>query len=244
MKTGLFPYSGSKARVLNRLRPPPTRIVAEPFGGSLAYSMNHEVDAIYAADTPEIINIYLAASTMMPWEFIDWQRRLEDTPLIHGEDIRGRDFPPWLEYLLRLSVCGVYVGQTTSYQVYGQYAHRAPVAVERLASFASQARKLVGLRTDFRLLDHLHTNHEVTWFIDPPYLGTFGNYRRQTPTTVEEISSFVEACHGPVCFTYGGDAPDVFPQFAWEMLQERKVPKIRTGGVGIRREYVTYLNWG
>ena len=79
--------------------------------------------------------------------------------------------------------------------------------------------------------------------LDPPYLGTRGNYLQETSFDPAGIAEEVSSWRVPVLITYGTGAPEIFPGLPWELVQIRKVPNIRRGGTVSREEWISRINW-
>lgn len=241
-------YSGNKRSMLKHLPAPPagTETIVEPFAGSMAYSLGYRPRQVILAegneDVRELWNWVVSPFGCSVQQLTD----LEAAKPTEKVDIRTIGLIKPAETLMRLSISGVYTGQLSSYIAYPQHKFDLTRVKESLPYLQNSVDKLV--RSDFRDT----VDEKGLFFIDPPYLGTKGNYIDKTAKkdrtkgfTVQELSEFVTKVRdagNPVLFTYGDDAPEKFPEFNWTLAKIKKVPKIRTGGVVERREWY-YCSW-
>jgi site-specific DNA-adenine methylase len=233
-----FKYSGNKRRMLKYLPAPPHgMMIVEPFAGSAAYSMAHSQFGrkIQLAEANEDVRVL--------WEWL--RTEATEERLIELEKMRPKEkvqvatlkLPKPEETLMRLTCSGVYTGQLSSTILYSQHS----------VDFSNIRRLLPVIRNQVLplLKDYRETvTLDGFMFLDPPYLGTQGNYKDKTNKIDQtiglsdlEIRDFVLSLKQPYIFTYGDDAPEVFPDFDWQLAMIKKVPRIRTGGVIERREW-------
>lgn len=246
-----FRYSGSKKRFISKLPAPPkgTRRIVEPFAGSLAYSVHYKPKrAIGYEVNTDVAELWRwlreEATTERLLEFEDEVRALPDK-----YDLRELDTEPALRTLARLHTASVMVGQLSSWRHYAQ--HR--VDFSGIADELSWIQSAVKLRERSfersKKLDGEWREKRTLFFIDPPYLGTSGNYKDKTSRAnrdlidVSAVAKFCAKLRAPAIFTYGDDAVEAFPMFEWQVFAERRVPNIRHGGSKLRREHVCLLNW-
>ena len=56
-------------------------------------------------------------------------------------------------------------------------------------------------------------------FIDPPYIDTSANYKSvknkkiESNYSAEETTNIISKINSPIIFTYGSNAPEIFPQY-------------------------------
>lgn len=235
----VFRYSGSKSRLLKFLPSPPVTVVAEPFAGSLAYSMGWRPSRILAAEANPLVRDL--------WEWLRTEAtvsRLQELELskpVTKVDLRSLGFREEETTLLRLMISGVYTGQLSSYIAYPQ--HRLDLQKLREALPYIQA-SLKPVMEDYQ---ELVCGPDTLLFVDPPYLGTSANYvgRKQKYGDINPgaLQEYVLQAGGPVLITYGDGAQETFPQLSWKKATTRKVPRIRGGGVVERTEWYATLNW-
>lgn len=241
-----FRYSGSKARLLRFLPPPPSKIhIIEPFAGSLSYSLEYAPFAITAAEAnPLIAELwhYLRETTPERLRWIETLKPSEKTDAYVWGNKYGLREPEIT--LTRLTISGAYVGQLSSRVLYPQHNLTFARIIERL-SFIKNVNLF--LTNDFSLTISRSSLPYTTAFVDPPYLDTSANYKSKKKDhgviIAAEISDFVRTLKCPVLFTYGEGAPEVFPDFVWTIATRRKVPILRGGGTKERTEYFCTLNW-
>jgi hypothetical protein len=237
---GLFPYSGSKARVAHLLPAPPSGVsaIVEPFAGSLAYALRHRPARVAAAEAHPLMRELWRwlAQEATPEELLS----LESMRPTEKIDLRSLDLSPAQTTLLRLACSGAYVGQLSSWIAYPQ--HRVSFALLREALPYLRRALCVPFAPDFRALEpELYERRDVAWFIDPPYLGTNPNYGAPSPSSASwrpaDVEALVRSVAGPWLVTYGDGAPDLFPSLPWRELPARYVPILRGGGTRLRREF-------
>lgn len=216
--------------------------IVEPFAGSAAYSTTFQ---------PERVSLYEANTDVSDlWQWLITSATESDllsleklrTPV--KTDVRTFDLPSPQETLMRLTCASVMVGQLSSWLLYPQ--HRVDFSSLRVAlPWIKSSVTVCG--SDFREAAR-QQGSDVVFFIDPPYLGTSGNYidktaKRNFGISPPDIADFVLTLECPAIFTYGDGASEMFPQFAWKALHTRRVPNIRAGGSVARTEHVAFVNW-
>lgn len=243
----LFRYSGNKRNIVPLLRTLPThRRIVEPYLGAggcilscnspaLGIDINHNIVDLWRwlkkDATPERLselqNIVKEAVDKSP----DNKPNAKDLGLTAGE----------LAYV-RINVTGVYVGQLSSWKIYPQ--HKLPI--EQTISFLPRLKNVEVLHgTADRYVEE---DGDVV-FIDPPYTHTSANYKQDGKGGIEEgydpasTVRLIRRIKSPIIFTYGTNAPEVFPEFEWQVVLKKRVPRIRVGGTLERIEHVAYINW-
>jgi site-specific DNA-adenine methylase len=235
----MFKYSGNKQRLLHLLRQPPKGPIIEPFAGSARYSLNYDLDAILFEKNKDVYDLW-------DWLINDATKKdlleLEKMKQPEKVDIRLLNLPKPQETLFRLTCASVYVGQLSSWISYPQHK----VDFSRLISYLPQIK----YRFTLGGTDYLQSaGLQGTYFIDPPYMGTSGNYidgsnkKELNSVNLNTFTEYINSVDSPIIFTYGTDAQEVFPQYQWELVLMRRVPKIRTGGTANRIDYVFYKNF-
>jgi site-specific DNA-adenine methylase len=246
----VYRYSGSKQRLLKHLPAPPlgTSTVIEPFAGSLAFSVHYRASTIWAAEANPQVN-----------RLLSWLREeATDADLAKVESVKPTekvDARTWAEKhglndaqttLLRLQISGAYVGQLSSWVLYPQ--HQLKLTALR-KSLPALKRALQPVAHDFRdeALVKASAVPRTMAFVDPPYLGTAGNYKSpgadHWTIDANAITLFVNTLKCPVLFTYGDGAKETFPSFTWHKAVTRRVPILRGGGTRERTEWFAQINW-
>ena len=239
MPKRLFRYSGNKGRMLQHYRPPPrgcSRIV-EPYLGSSAYSLNHDLPALGYDTDPNVVALWhwlqeVGAEELRALGAL-YRRARSQTPKF---DIRELGLSQGAELYLKINVCSLVVGQWSSWTTYPQ--HELPIRTTLRALCA-------GRRVRVEHGDgskHTPLPGDLL-FVDPPYRGTSGNYVGEDSYSPAHTLALIEGCSNPVVFTYGSTAPETFPGLPWEVVSRRRVPNMRSGGTVERLEHVAYLNW-
>lgn len=242
-----FRYSGSKDELLPLLRQPPIGVkeIIEPFAGSARYGIYHQ---------PQKLHLYEANTDVYElWRWLineateDELTSLEENKALFTKSVKELNLAQGPETLMRLTCSGIYVGQLSSWVMYPQHTVDFSL-IKYLLPFFKNRTSLAG--RDFRQSIEHNGKPGVLYFIDPPYLGSTGCYIDKSQKidhdkvlTTTEIADFICALSSPVVFTYGNDAPEIFPQFNWTRLKLKSVPQISSGGSKVRSEWVAYINY-
>lgn len=242
-----FRYSGSKDELLLVLRNPPigsTKIV-EPFAGSARYGIYHQPEKLYLCEANT--DVYELWRWLIEDATEELLTDLEEKRVKITRSVRDLNLDKARETLMRLTCSGMYVGQLSSWVCYPQHTVDFR-PIKELLYWIQNHVELIG--RDFRDSHRFDNDPNVTYFIDPPYLGSLGCYidkstkiNHDDVLTVKEIADFVSSLTRPVVFTYGDNAPEIFPMFNWNRLKTKSVPKIFAEGVKTRTEYVAYINY-
>ncbi len=247
-----FRYSGSKDELLAVLRGPPIgcKKIVEPFAGSARFGIWHQPKELY------LYEVNTDVYELWRWLIEDATEQdltdLENKRVVIARTVKDLGLDRARETLMRLTCSGIYVGQLSSWVCYPQ--HTVDYSdIKFLLSWIQSNVKLAG--RDFRESFRHNDDDEVCYFIDPPYLGSLSCYIDKTEKinhddklSVKDIADFISSLTRPVIFTYGDDAPSLFPQFNWYKLKTKSVPRIMhkdSGGEAskTRSEYVAYINF-
>lgn len=245
-----FRYSGSKTRLLRYYKQPgvSTRRVVEPYLGSGAYGLNSGLPVLGYEINRDLVALWVWLKQVTVAELVDLNRQVEDyKKRTQKPDVRDMSLSAGAEVYVRVNVCSVVVGQLSSWKVYPQ--HRLPIE-DTIACLA----RLKDLEVVYGL-GETYQDGEGDWlFVDPPYAGTRGNYIAKGGTNIDyeydprTTEQLVCRTHNPLVFTYGTEAPAVFPFMEWSAVTTSHVPNMRTGGRKERTEHVAYRNiegvWG
>lgn len=245
MTMKLFRYSGNKVRLIKHYRKPPDNIkrVVEPYLGSGAYMLSCNFPGLGIEINEDIISMWKWLQIVTPQELMDLHALVENKKSTeHKPDARnlGLDIGP-LTYV-RINTTGVITGQLTAWKIYPQYSLPIESTIRCLDRIKG-IDVIHGEASSYR-----HKEGDLL-FIDPPYVGTIAGYqekgghnheKRFDPLSVIEV---IDSTNNPIIFTYGEGAPDIFPQYKWEIVTTIKVPNLRKGGTVDRTEWVSYINW-
>lgn len=241
----LFRYSGNKAKLLPLYRPVPHGVkrVVEPYLGSGAFSINASVPAVGYELNGDLCAMWNWLKGATPQDLQDlnalvegWKQRTEKP------DVRDMALDLGRQTYVRVNCCSVVVGQLSSWKVYPQ--HSLPIA---------ETVKCLPRLKDITVIHGRGESHVAQdgdlLFVDPPYVGTTGNYVEKGGKNIEDAYkpqdtvNLLSRVSCPVIFTYGSNAREVFPQFTWELVKTVKVPNMRKGGTIDRTEWVAYINY-
>lgn len=247
----MFRYSGSKKRLLKFLPPPPTGIsqIVEPFAGSAAYGVHYRPSRLSLCEAnTDVVSL---------WNWLISEATEEDVrslqALLAAKKAEGKKFKlselglsKGPETLARLTTSGVYVGQLSSWVFYPQHTANFSELIAGLP-YIKESVRVIGL--DFEKMLEADVRNTL-FFIDPPYVGTSANYidksnkgELEKSDLRQRIVDCIQSVKAPVLFTYGDGAPEVFPEFDWQLAVQRRVPKIRTGGTKLRSEYFAKIRF-
>jgi site-specific DNA-adenine methylase len=218
--------------------------VVEPYLGSGAFSINAALPAIGYELNSDLVALWHWLKKASPEDLYDldalvrdWKSRQEKP------DVRDMGLDLGRQTYVRVNCCSVVVGQLSSWKVYPQ--HSLPIEETIKCLPALRQIDIVHGRGE----KHIVQSGDLL-FVDPPYVGTVGNYVEKGGDEIEKAYSpqdtlnLLNGVSCPVIFTYGSNAREVFPQFEWELVKTVKVPNMRKGGTVDRTEWVAYLNFG
>lgn len=181
----MWPYYGSKSKVVKYYDPPRYAKIREPFAGSARYSLLYwDRDILLVDKYPVIVET---------WHYLQKASEAEilDLPDVNdGESIEGLDLPLGAKYLIGFCING------------GSAQPKLKASVKKLVKDGNRYRKLSfnsWHRDKKRIARDLHKirgweirlgeywemdNEESTWFIDPPYQYG-GEYYRISNKTID-----------------------------------------------------------
>lgn len=233
-----FRYVGSKIKLFKKcdFDIPECTHVIEPFMGSACFSLSMDKPWIGFDSKPDLV-------AMFNWLKTVPESRLRELKQYEGTSFSIKDLPLSNEEksYLRVNISGVYVGQMGSWKIYRQ--HKLPV--EQTITALPMIRKGVILCRDFK--------ESLRWtlptslvFVDPPYLGTDANYGvKHKEFNPEELIDYLNRLTNAGVnwiFTYGTEAPELFPDYEWNLVYGYSVPRIhsKTKGSLKRIEHIAF----
>jgi len=243
----LFRYSGSKWKVIEKLKALPShKRIVEGYLGSGAFLLSNTAPGLGIDLNPNIIDMWNWLKTITP-------QRLEELEKLRAEavaaapdnkpDVRTLGLSAGEQLYMRVNVTGVYVGQLSSWKIYPKW--RLPV---EKTSAELDRLKNIDVVLGKAHVDYVEQDGDLV-FLDPPYAGTKANYKIDGKKGIEEVYNpqdtidLISRLSCPVILTYGTDAKATFPQYEWQEVLRKKVPLIRKGGTIERIEHVAYINW-
>lgn len=241
----LFRYSGNKAKLLPLYRPVPNGMkrVIEPYLGSGAFLLNSNLPAVGYEINGDLVAMWRWLKTATPKDLHDLNALVEDRKKLETKpDVRDIKLDLGRQTYVRVNACSVVVGQLSSWKVYPQ--HSLPV---------EETIRCLPRLQDVEVIHGRGEEHECKdgdfLFVDPPYVGTTGNYVEKGGKEIEksyqpqDTIDFLNGTAAPAIVTYGTNAAAIFPCFKWELVKTVKVPNMRKGGTVDRSEFVSYIRW-
>lgn len=241
----LFRYSGNKVRLIKHYKKPPQDVkrIVEPYLGSGAFLLTNDKPGLGIEINDDIVSMWKWLQATTPEELKNLYQLVEDKKTAeHKPDSRtlGLDIGP-LTYV-RINTTGVITGQLTAWKIYPQYS----LPIESTIKCLERIKDIEIRQGDAS--SYIHVDGDLL-FIDPPYIGTTAGYVEKTKKDHEKafdpksVDQVINSTSNPIIFTYGEGAPDIFPQYKWEVVARIKVPNLRRGGTVDRTEWVSYINW-
>jgi site-specific DNA-adenine methylase len=215
--------------------------VVEPYLGSGAFLLNSNLPAIDYEINGDLVAMWHWLQTATPKDLHDLNALVEDRKKLETKpDVRDMALDLGRQTYVRVNCCSVVVGQLNSWKVYPQ--HSLPVeATIRCLPRLAEVKVIHGSGED-------HVCKEGDFlFVDPPYVGTIGNYVDKNGKEIERAYRpentirLLDSCSCPAMLTYGTNAATLFPNYSWELVKTVKVPNMRRGGTVDRSEYVSYI---
>ena len=246
MKKNLFRYSGNKSKLLQFYRKPTSSVkrVVEPYLGSGSYIISCDVPGLGYELNGDLVAMWNWLKCCTPSDLIELDkqvRALKETE--EKPDVRKLGLPLGMQTYVRINITGVMVGQLTCWKIYPQ--HNLP-----LENTLACLQRLKEIDVIHGTANHyVHSDGDLL-FVDPPYVGTTGGYEEKSKKKSHDITydpnktlELIKSTNNPIIFTYGTNAPQLFPEYKWEMVKTIKVPNFRKGGTVDRIEWVSYINW-
>ena len=243
----LFRYSGSKRNLIPLMRLPASyKRLVEPYLGSGCYALQSQGPALGFDVNSNIVDLWnWLKNDATPERLRELQKLLEeavDKDPNRKPDVRNMGLSHGEMTYVRINVTGVYVGQLSSWKVYPQHS----LPIDQTISLLPRLKDIDVRNEDAE--KYIEQEGDLV-FIDPPYTLTRANYKQDGKNGIEETYNpsatvdLISRLTSPIIFTYGTNAKEVFPEYEWEVLKQKKVPRIRGGGTVDRTEHVCYLNW-
>lgn len=219
---GLFRYSGNKGN-FPRLDLSGYGRVVELFAGSCGFSTSHRFKSVLAIDCNSEITALLKWLKTKP----DLQKLVK----YQGTCFNIAELPDLLpeeKTYLRVNIASVCVGQLSSWFIYPQ--HTLPVEeTERWLDLIQGWKFICGDYTCYR------QQADDLVFIDPPYLGTCGNYGGNG-FNESGLVEWVKGLDVDWIMTYGSSMAGLE---GWERYSSKWIPNFRVGGSVLRSDWVT-----
>lgn len=233
----LFRYCGSKSKMIDLFRQRPKNIkrIVEPFLGSGAYMLNSELNGVGYEANPRLVAMWHWLQQASSNDLVELSKIVEDAKQNNKLDVRDLHLPLGAETYVCVNVCGLVVGQLSSWKIYKRHVLPIKSTIECLPKLKDieiihgDAHKVLAMDGDLM-------------FVDPPYTDAKANYANSQynpKDTIDMISR--NSC--PIILTFGGNAKQVFPDYEWHLAKTIKVPNVRIGGTFERTEWVAYINW-
>ena len=225
-KYKLFRYSGNKTDFPEMDLSKYKRIV-ETCAGSMGFSLQYDLPALGIDYSLELINL-------LKWLQTVSDKNLDKLKQYEGQRLDIRKIPNLSDEektYLRINIASVMVGQLSSWTIYPQ--NKLPI---------EQTKRAIRKIKNWKFKHGSYLNYVCKegdfLFIDPPYLGTLGNYN-ENDLNMNEFLSWQKQLWVPHIITYGSPIKEI--KTKWKCWLEKKVPNIRLGGSKIRKDYYTLV---
>lgn len=239
----LFRYSGNKLKLLKYYKQPPQdcKKIVELYLGAGSYSVNSTLPATGYDTNEDLIAMWKWLQSTNGKELDDLKALVEDAKTKELKpDVKDLKLDLGPQTYVRVNVTSVMAGQLSSWKIYPQ--HNLPIEDTKLC-----LDRIKDIEVKNESCDSFVDDGNNILFIDPPYVGTTGNYlsskNHEKSYKPQDTIDIISRCTSPIIFTYGTNADEIFPNFKWETVYHKKVPNLRRGGTVDRYEKVCYLNW-
>ena len=243
----LFRYSGSKWKVIEKLKPPPIhKRIVEGYLGSGAFLLSNTAPGLGIDLNPNIVDLWNWLKTVTPERLVELEElRVKAVAAApdNKPDVRTLGLSTGEQLYMRVNVTGVYVGQLSSWKIYPKWK----LPIEKTSAELDRLKN-IDVVLGKAHVDYVEQDGDLV-FLDPPYAGTKANYKVDAKKGIEEVYNpqdtvdLISRLSCPTILTYGTDAKMTFPQYEWHEVLRKKVPLIRKGGTVERIEHVAYINW-
>jgi site-specific DNA-adenine methylase len=246
MKKNLFRYSGNKSSLLKFYKSPPpkTRRVVEPYLGSGSFLLTCDLPGLGYETNGDLVAMWNWLKCCTKEDLIELDKQFKTLKSTEEKpDVRNLNLDVGPQTYVRINATSVMVGQLTSWKIYPQ--NNLPI--ENTINCLHRLKDIEVIHSSAN--DYVHSDGDLL-FIDPPYVGTYGGYFEKSKKKSNEknydpnsTKDLINSTSNPIIFTYGTNAPQLFPEYKWEMVKTIKVPNFRKGGTVDRIEWVSYINW-
>ena len=215
------------------------QVIIEPFAGSLAFSLNSGRPFAAWDTSAELIAMWQWLKKVEPDEL----KTLTQYQGLNKVDVRTLPICVEAKTYLRINIASVMTGQLSSWSIYPQ--HKLPVeqTIEALPAIRTGTYTHGSAASILAFADKADQRTMV--FLDPPYLGTKGNYADMNEGDLKAIQATKDIIatfkNSPITLTYGDGAEETFPGLPWETVLIKKVPNLRKGGTVERREMAAFI---
>jgi hypothetical protein len=184
----MFPFYGSKGRVIKYYPSPKLSQIIEPFAGSARYALQwFDRDVLLVDSSPIVIRIWRWLQTASVRDVISLPK------LEKGLDIKSLSVSEDEKYFLGMLAGVAQVAPRWTVSAYAAMQNCRKNQLPRIAGNLHKIRHWKIVLGNYRDIP----NQEATWFIDPPY--QIGGYvYRQTPLDYENLSKWCQSRLGQV----------------------------------------------
>jgi len=244
-----FRYSGNKTKLLSLYKEPPkeTKRIIECYLGSGAYTLNSSLPTICYETNKSLCEMWWWLQRTTAKELHELDKFIRDekkkaASIGKKANVKNMKLEIGPETYVRVNVCSVVVGQLSSWSIYPQNHLPISNTIECLSRIRDMEIRNESCNA------YQHQENDLL-FVDPPYIGTVGNYMGSKREDHEksyqpnDTVDLVNSTSNSIIFTYGSNAEEIFPMYEWITVKKICVPNMRKGGTVDRYEKVSYIHW-
>lgn len=220
-----FTYVGGKSALVKFYTPPPVGIkrIVEPFAGSMAYSLAHNLPALGFDTSLDLVILWkwLKNTTAKELNDINDIYTFSCSNLEPGQtlDVRDLGLDAGPSQYIRVNCAGLITGQFSKFSIHP----RNKLPIEQTIKCLESFKKIDVIWDDG--LKYKASGGDLL-FIDPPCIES--NFKKnKIHIRASDITNMIQ--HDvPTIFTYGNNANILFPDREWKVIYTKKYKNIRT----------------
>lgn len=202
-----FSFYGSKWRIAKRYPKPEYDHIIEPFAGSAGYSLRY---------TEKQVTLYDADSTICSvWDYLISAptSEIESLPIDvkHVDEVKGSQEAKWLIGFWLNHACVSPMLSPSAWMRKGK--HNTSFWGEEIRNRIAKQQQFI---RHWEIIEGKYdaaTNHNATWFVDPPYQGKCGRLYKHNDIDFEVLGNWCQDRRGQVivCESEGANWLDFRP---------------------------------